>query len=496
MFLVLFMFGMVATAAAQAKPDFSKITQTETLGKIGIGTGLALAPFALVKTLKDKGVYEKLDDDTKKYVDTLEDQLNLSLKALSDSNMTEASVKKLFDDYIKGNAGIMTAEQIKQFNETCTAVKEHAIAFDKMKDDGIKTEYVGGIMKALKEKAASLKAADGTSGNFLHYMKQSGKRGFIEMEITKAGGADQAASDIATHTIGMRIPGIGQLPVRKPFLRDLFNTVNCSLEYIKYIDQETVTRDAKMVNSAAVSTHTTKLTWKERQIQITNVRDILDVPIDMLQDYDFVEGELSRLLNTNVALKVDDQLLNGTGAAPDLHSIAEKASEFNVANTLGGTITPWTGSVKDPNIFDLVIAMCSQIVALGQDGSFLPNAVLFNTIDRYKALLIKDSTNNYIMPPFVVRVAGREYNVDGMIVRSNPNVPANSVWVMDSTKGTIYSRKTAIAQMSFENATNFETEVVTLKVYERLNFLIRNVDANAFMKCTDVATALVALASA
>jgi HK97 family phage major capsid protein len=363
-------------------------------------------------------------------------------------------------------------------------VKANAEFIDKIKDGGIDGETKSSIRKALDEKKVK---DDGT-------LVGTGRKGHVKFEI-KAGGADQAATDIATHTIGMRVPGIGQLPVRRPFLRDLFNTVNTSLEYIKYIDQETVVRDAQNVASAAASTHTTKLTWKERSIQITNIRDLIDVPIDMLQDYDFVEGELRRLLNVNVALRIDTQLMSGTGVHPELHSIGEYASEFNASNTLSGTITPWVGTVQEPNIFDLVIAMASQIIALGQDGSYMPNVVLFNTIDRYKSLLIKDANDNYLMPPFVVRVGGKEYNIDGMLVRSNPGVPANSVWVFDSTKGTIYQRKAAIAEMSFENATNFETEVVTMKVYERLNFLVRNVDKNAFMKCTDVTTALTALAT-
>ncbi|CAL7961470.1 hypothetical protein GAMM_230001 [Gammaproteobacteria bacterium] len=171
------------------------------------------------------------------------------------------------------------------------------------------------------------------------------------------------------------------------------------------------------------------------------------------------------------------------------------ASEFSAANTLGGTITAWSNTVQNPNIFDLVIAMTSQIISLGQDGSYVPNVVLFNTIDRYKALLIKDKNDNYQMPPFVVRTGGKEYTIDGMIVRSNPNVPANSLRVFDSTKATGYQRKVAIAEISYENATNFETEVATLKVYERLNLLIRNVDKNAFMKCTDISAALIALAT-
>lgn len=444
------------------------------------GVSLMFAPLLFVTKLKEKGVYDKLDEETKTFVDQLETSLNETFKSALEGKLS----KKEIEDLIAVNGVGLSKEQKQAFIDQMATVKTLSEWYEKNKDGGINKDGISGIRKGLDE----FKIKDDG------ILKNTGRKGFIKFEFEeKAGGADQAATDIQTHTIGLRVPGIGQIPTRKPFMADLFSTIPTSLEYIKYMDQETVVRDAKNVLSAASSTHTSKITWKERQIQIVNIRDLVDVPIDMLQDYDFVEGELRRLLNVNVALKKDDGLLNGTGVAPELHSVAEAASEFDATNTLGGTISAFAGTIQTPNIFDLVIAMSAQIVAVGKDGAFMPDVVLFNTIDRYKSLLIKDKNDNYLMPPFVVRLGNKEYSVDGMRVRSNPNVPANSCWVFDSSKGTIYQRKRAVAEMSFENATNFETEVVTMKVYERLNLLIRNVDKNAFMKCTDVATALAAL---
>lgn len=448
--------------------------------------GIALVPFAMVKKLKDDGKWDKLDENTKTYVTSLESEINAALTSLKEGILDADAIKKKHDEWMKDYGKGLTDEQQKRFGEMSKAITDQATLIEQLKDSGLSKESKDSLKSKLKENDAKIK-------EFIKAGRGSGK---ITIEFNaKAGGADQAPTDIATHTIGLRVEGIGQLPVRKPFMRDLFPVVNCNLEYIKYIDQETVVRDAQNVATAAASTHTSKLTWKERSIQITNVRDLVDVPVNMLEDYDFVQGELNNLININVQLKIDNGLLKDDGVHPNLHSVNEVASEFSAANTLGGTITAWSNSVQDPNIFDLVIAMSSQIIALGQDGSYMPNVVLFNTIDRYKSLLIKDANNNYLMPPFVVRLGNKEYSIDGMIVRSNPNVAANSIYVFDSTKGTIYQRKNAIFEMSYENATNFETEVATLKGYERLNLLIRNVNKNAFMKCTDVQTALVALAA-
>lgn len=478
MCLALFIGFMLVSGTVSAQgTGTSKLLNIGLLGGSAAATGaaIAFAPFAMVKTLKDNKKWDNLDDATKTYLETLENQINEAFKTSLTGVAKTDEVEKLIRE------GTFTSEQKAELTGMIKTVKEQATLITQLKDKGIGVENGGSFAKLLKDNEEKIKSF------------KAGGRTMAKLEFPVATKAQQAATDIATHTIGMMVEGIGQIPTRKPFLRDLFNVVNCNLEYIKYIDQETIVRDAKNVASATTSIHTSKITWKERSIQITNVRDLINVPIDMLDDYDFVEGEVKRLLDVNVQLRVDAGLLNDDGIHPNLHSINEKASTFSAANTLGGTIEAWTAKVKDPNIFDLVIAMTSQIIAMGKDGYFMPNVVLFNTIDKYKSLLIKDASGQYVMPPFVTRVGGKEYNIDGMIVRSNPNVPANSVWVFDSTKGTIYQRKTAMAEISYENATNFETEVATLKVYERLNFLIRNVDANAFMKCTDVATALTAI---
>jgi hypothetical protein len=108
--------------------------------------------------------------------------------------------------------------------------------------------------------------------------------------------------------------------------------------------------------------------------------------------------------------------------------------------------------------------------------------------------LYKDADNNYIKSDTIMRVitnTNGNLEIDGVELISNPNVPANELYVFDSRRATIYKRKNATVELSYENRENFETETVTVKAYERLNMLVRSVDANAFMHCDDIATGLV-----
>jgi hypothetical protein len=453
------------------------------LALVSLAGPLAMAlcfTIPLVANIKAKGI--KMDEHQEKFFTEIENAINTEMAKYLGQFASQKNLEDKLDAFKKEHGTGLTTEKAKELDDMIQSVKSHAAELQKLKDNGMKSEQGGAILKALQEKSDAIKT-------FI-----AERKGAIKIEVKS--GASQAASDIATHTIGDRAPGIGQQPVRAPFMEDLFPVVNTTKEYIKYLDQETVVRDAKNVASAAASTHTTKLTWKERSIQIAAVRDLINVPIDMIEDYDFVEGEVRNLIDSSVQLKIDNDLLKGDGVHPNLHSVDEIASEFDATNTLGGTIEAWTGKVQAPNFFDLAVAMASQIIAMGKENAFMPNVILVNTIDKFQNMLIKDANDNYIMPPFVVRQNNKEYTVDGMVVRSNPNVDPNSMYVFDSTKATLYNRKGVTVEMSYENATNFETETVTLKAYRRLNLLIRNVNANAFMKCSDVDAALSAISSA
>lgn len=445
--------------------------------------GTTLAFTGLVAGLKKEKKWDDLDEDTKAFAEQADKVSEAAEKEHEALKKKHDELKAELKDF-KEKFGDLNIEDLPKdlktkFEELQGSVKAQAELIEKLTERMELTGKTGAIAAALKEKADDI----------LKFKSGSIKQLTIEV---KTG----TPADIATHTIGERVPGIGQLPVRRPFLEDIFRTVNVNKEYVRYMDQETITRDAKNVLDVNATTHNTAVTWKERNIQICKVRDFVHVSLDMMDDYDFVEGEIRRLLETSVQLKVDNGLLLDDGAAPNLHSVDEVSSEFDAANTLGGTIEEWQDKVDTPNIFDLVIAMSSQIMAIGKENMYMPDTVLWNSIDKYKAMLIKDKNGQYLMPPFVVKVGDNEYSIDNMRVRANPNVPANTMYVFDSSKGVIYARKGLTLEMSYENGTNFQTETVTIKALRRLNLLIRNVDQDAFMKCSDIDAALTAIDSA
>lgn|SRR3990167_6105633 len=409
----------------------------------------------------------------------IKEQTALDVKAFLDANPEVKSFTELktkIADLETKSKLIKTEAEYKTLTDELAAM---GLEIKALKETAKKPEKSGTI-------AATLLANKAKIDTFL-----AAKSGSLMIEHK----ATQASTDIdgrenyfTWHEGG----AVGQLPVRKPFMRELFTNVSTSTEFIKYIDQETIVRDAKNVAGCAASTHNTKVTWKTRDLKVDKVRDFVHICIDMMMDYGFVQGEIDRMLNTSLALKIDRDLLLGTGISPILHGVDEVASTFSCA--AGGG---YCNVIPAATIIDLISVAGAQIRAFGEQNMWMPNVVLMNPRDVQKMKLLKDNEANYIRANVFTGSLFQDrsgiYWIDGMMIIENPLVPVNELYIGDFRKGTVYARPGVGIEFSYENRENFETETVTVKVYERLNLLIRNVDANAFMHVPDICNAITSI---
>lgn len=67
------------------------------------------------------------------------------------------------------------------------------------------------------------------------------------------------------------------------------------------------------------------ISWIERTCRIEKVADSIPVTKEALADIFFVQGEIRRLLEINLALKVDDLLYDGDGVTPNIKGVYTSA---------------------------------------------------------------------------------------------------------------------------------------------------------------------------
>lgn len=394
---------------------------------------------------------------------------NPDVKAFTDFKATITELTAKLDKAITAEAATTIKAELDKALLDIKALKDASVGQDR-------SQKKGSIAELLASKKSEIDA-------FL--VK---KAGTLEIEYK----ATETSTDIGSrdsffqwHENG----AVGQIPVRKPFVRELFRQVGSTSEYVKYLDQATVVRDAKNVALCGTTTHDTKATWAVNSLQIQKVRDFGDICLDMMQDYPFVDAEIRRLFESSLNLKIDNNFLLSNAIAPNPSSIDSTASTFAAANA--DPTADYAAAIPFANMIDLLSIAGAQIQAFGQNNAWMPNYILMNPRDLETLKLLKDTQKNYIKNNtlftslFTSSGIGR-YFIDGMEIITNPLVPQNEAYIGDFRKGTVYARPGLGIEFSFENNANFEQELVTVKVYERLNLLIRNVDANAFMWIGDI----------
>jgi hypothetical protein len=407
-------------------------------------------------------LYKEYNAEMKSYIETLEK--NIDGKATKE-DLSEA-VKALNEG--KSEEMRLLGENMKTVMLAMKSIGEKGTKSNVQK--GLK-EYImenSEVLKAIKENGAAQKAHAGFS-----------------FDVNKS---TQGATDIGGRDyLGTIEPGIENKPVRRTTILDLFSRMPVSTEYLHYWEQDTVTRDAKFVIACATSTSTTRTTWAKRTVELAKLRDLVDVCIDMLEDYAFVEGAINELINESIALKAEYELLLGASAvATDMLSIDYISSEFNPANPLAD----FSASIAVPTLGDLATCMKAQIYTFGQQNKWQADTIIMNYTDMVTYLLAKDLNGMYLFPNFVF---GTTDQISGMRIVTSPLVEQNTMYVLDSTKGKILDRKRTTVTASFENKDNIEHELMTLVAVERLQFHVRLINRDAFMKCSDIATAITAI---
>jgi HK97 family phage major capsid protein len=372
--------------------------------------------------------------------------------------------------------------QLKQYEQMFEALKStqlnqgELIANMKALGVDMKDESFSGLVKSAWDDAVE-------EGALKRALADKTNMSIVVSKATQTYGDVDSGEDFAQ----MRVGVIDQ-PIRTPKIRSLFPVTPLSTEFFKYVEQDSVIRDAQMAVKCAAITSTTKETLLVSSISTKVVKDMIDFCRLFVADYPFMQTRINRLINTSLALKVDSQLLLGDGTGENIAGIAFYSSEF-AANNPACDIA---ASIQSANMVDLILGMQTQIMELGQQNGYDPNVVLVNKCDWFVNVeSLKDLDNNYL-DARVTMIGGTPF-IGGMMVVWSPIVAQNTVYVMDTSKGEILDRQSVELDVAFENRDNWEKEIATLKGLERLNLLVPNEWKNAFMMSTDVAVAIAAI---
>jgi HK97 family phage major capsid protein len=376
--------------------------------------------------------------------------------------------------------------------------KENAVQIAELKNEmleNVKKSF--DIMKDLGEELANLKIKNSKTGEMVSFkdaIEASMKSNQDKIDAFKSGKIDstgeiEVKADVTTasvqgSTASYRLEGIGKQPVRRIFLDSLFSQGRVAANSggtITYWDQDTLVRNADNVAECGLIPES-EINWQEYSCKIEKIADSIPVCEEALEDYDFIESEVRNFLLENVLLKLDQQILFGSGTTPQLKGIDTTAQTW-VAGA-------FALAVPTPTTFDVIKIGKTQISNSGENNAYMADTVLMNETDLTAMQLEKDADGQYLLPNYMSMDG---LMIDGMRVITSPLVVAGSLYIMDSSKGTVYSHRDLALSLANQHSDDFLHDRLRLKATLRKSFVIRNVNGNAFLKVTDIAAAKTAI---
>lgn len=291
------------------------------------------------------------------------------------------------------------------------------------------------------------------------------------------------SASITNDSQGVYIPGFGQEAYRSTVFENAFQRFALPSNHhgtVYYVDQTTVTRNADNKDEAAAAPESA-LAWTQYSLGMGKILDSIPLTHEALLDIDQLEAEVRMFLMNNVRLKVDSNMWNGNGVLPNWKGIYTYATDFTAAIAIGATVD----SIADASIYDLLLTLLTY-VSNGKESKYEGNVIFMNPRDILKAKMKKDANNNYIIPPFVSRDGNM---VGGATIIASAAVTANTLAIGDARHVRYYDVEGIDLEFGLDDD-DFTKDLITLKARKRGNLLLREVDATAFYKVTDISTRL------
>lgn len=432
------------------------------------------------KKLTGEDIEKLTDEQLKEYHSDLEKERAEKEKELTDKiteleNKADTSTEEL--EELKKELRLIDMEQFKSI---AAAVKTQGNLLKEILEERTIVIDENNVRKSLREnkdKILSMMKGDVSSVTFR----------------TKA---TIVNANVQNSTASLRINEIGKVPVRDLLISDLFAPGNFdearSNGKITYVDQDTLNRNADNVAKCSPLPES-DLTWIERECKVEKIGDTVKVCKDTMDDFDFIESEINIFLVENIQLKADENMLLGTGVTPQLKGIDSLAQLWSVG--VGSPIEDLALSVQAPTIADVASTGIRQIIESGAGNRrfYNPNFILMNGVDVELMLLEKDLNNNSQNNRLVTISDDGTVRVKGIPVLDNPLVPADVMYIGDFRKGQLFRQKDLTIEIADQHSTDFVSDLLTIKGTWKAALVIRNVNANAFLKVTSISVAITAL---
>lgn len=342
-------------------------------------------------------------------------------------------------------------------------IEELALKVLDLETKGIQNNVPESLGTLLTEKAEELKAMKDKSG--------------ASVQITMKAVGTMALSTNTTGQIPQaeRETGITRIVRRNPFILELVNVGSIMSNVWEWVEQKNAEGGAAMTAEAAAKSQA-DFDLVVASANVKKVTAYIKITKEMLDDVPLMRSEIDQELTELINLKIDEQLLSGSGSGANLTGI--------ITNATAWAAGAFALSIPTPTKWDVLRTAINQV----RVNLFEPTYIVVHPTDVTGMELSKDSTGQYIMPPFAA-VDGTI--ISGIRVVANTGVTIDKFLVGDFQKAGVRFKEGLTINVGYEND-DFTKNLVTILAEARLVQRVKSNHYGAFVygDFSDAITAL------
>lgn len=339
----------------------------------------------------------------------------------------------------------------KVSTDTKTAIDTIGVEQRELADRMLKLEQT-----ATAKGDALPKQEDGYGENFVKSaefdaFKKADARGRTRVEVKNT------VTNAIGNTFSERRPGLVEGAFRLFTIEDLLTKIPTSAPSIDWVRENVFTNAAAETTEGLVKPQSS-ITFTTGTMPVSTVAHWIKITRQLAMDNASLAAYINRRMVYGVNLRVENQLLVGTGVAPNINGLLNTGN-FTAHGYTAATLTA-AGLLN--NRFDLIGAAMGDAAL----ADYPADTVVLNTGDWWKMRLAKDTQGRYLLGE---PGSGAVPQLFGANVVASNAMSAGQVWVGNiSQAATLWLREGVVVEMSDSDENNFQLNLVTIRAERRL----------------------------
>lgn len=358
-------------------------------------------------------------------------------KAIEDS---QAKMQGLFDEQksqIEKNGTISEKTQ----NDLIKVQEELKAAGTRLFD--LEQKFASGAENPGDKKSFSERAAEELTKSW------NGSKGSFEAKtFNKSLGSDAGSAGGLIQP--MQVPGIVMPGLRRLTIRDLLAQGRISSNSLEYVREEVFTNNADIVAEKALKPES-DITFSKQTANVRTIAHWVQASRQVMDDAPMLQSYVNNRLLYGLALKEENQMLNGDGSGDNLDGINHVATAYDTSLNASGDTRA-----------DIIAHAIFQVT----ESEFSASGIILNPRDWHGIALMKDKEGRYIF--------GGPQAFTSNIMWGLPVVPTKAQAQGTYTVGgfdmasQVWDRMDATIEVSREDRDNFVKNMLTILCEERL----------------------------